>query len=330
MHTMMDTLIVVDSGGTIRKANKVTFALLGYNEDELIGTPVDKIMNKEGKEELARLIKAGSAHIFEATYVTKEGKEVPVECSAAPMTDKNGELKSIVCVAEDITERKRAEAKIQASLREKEVLLREIHHRVKNNLQIISSLLSMQAMKATDRRVVESLLDSRGRIQTMSLIHSHLYQSENLEQVEMGTTIRKMVNFLLQLYAKDRKTITSVVTAGGTILPISQAIPCGLIVNELVSNALKHAFNGMTEGSIEIAMRELPGDRIQLGVKDNGSGIPEELDIYKTDTLGLKLVRTLAEVQLKGTMGLTRDGGTEIYIQFKTMRNAGRVEERNE
>lgn len=106
------------------------------------------------------------------------------------------------------------------------------------------------------------------------------------------------------------------VTAEGVILSISQAIPCGLIINELVSNALKHAFKGMTEGSIEISMRELAGDRIELTVKDNGVGIPEELDIYKTDTLGLKIVRTLAEEQLKVKMELIRDEGTGIYVQF--------------
>ena len=150
----------------------------------------------------------------------------------------------------------------------------------------------------------------------MSLIHAQLYQSENLERIEMDVTIPKLVNFLFQIYAEAKKNITSVVTAEGVILSISQAIPCGLIINELVSNALKHAFTGMTEGRIEISIRDLAGDRIKLTVKDNGVGIPEELDIYKTDTLGLKIVRTLAEVQLKGKMGLIRDKGTEFYVQF--------------
>ena len=218
-------------------------------------------------------------------------------------------------------ERKRAEDQIEASLKEKEVLLREIYHRVKNNLQIISSMLYMQASKAKDKNVVESLLDSRSRIQTMSLIHTQLYQSENLEQIEMGITIRKLVSFLFQIYAEDKRNISSVITAEDIILPISQAIPCGLIINELVSNALKHAFKGMAKGSIEISMRELADDRIKLTVKDNGVGIPKELDIYKTDTLGLKIVRTLAEEQLKGRLGLIRNKGAEIHIEFKSIRN---------
>ena len=230
--------------------------------------------------------------------------------------DSNGKALRAAGTLLDITERKRAENKIKASLKEKEVLLREIHHRVKNNLQVVSSMLNMQVRKATEKNVIKSLLDTRSRIQTMSLIHAQLYQSENFEQVEMGTTIRKMVSSMLQIYAEAKKNITSAVTAEGVILPISHAIPCGLIINELVSNALKHAFKGMTEGSVEISMRELAGDKIKLTVKDNGVGIPEEMDIYKTDTIGLKIVRTLAEEQLKGKMGLIQNKGTEIYVEF--------------
>ncbi len=267
-----------------------------------VGIPVI-ILTAYGTEELAvRSIKSGAID-----YVTKTTEH----------------FRNITWITEralreweNIVARKRAEEKIEASLREKEALLREIHHRVKNNLQIISSLLNMQARKAKDKKVIESLLDSRSRIQTMSLIHAQLYQSENLEQVKMGTTIPKLVSFLSQIYTQEKKNITSLVTAEGVILSISQAIPCGLIINELVSNALKHAFTGMTEGSIEISMRELAGDRIKLTVKDNGIGIPEELDIYKTDTLGLKIVRTLAEEQLKGKMELIRDKGTGFYVEF--------------
>lgn len=317
MQTMLETLIVVSPEGDIRKANKATLELLGYKEDELIGKPFTKIMcKKEAEEELERLLKEGSIKDFETTYLTKDGREIPVSFSASSLKGEKGKLKGVVCVAGDITERKRAEAKIQASLREKEELMREIHHRVKNNLQIVSSLLDMQARRIKDKKVVDSLSDSRSRIQTMSLIHTQLYQSENLEQVEMGVTIRKLVNFLLQIYAKDGMNVTTVVIAKDVKLPISQAIPCALIINELVSNALKHAFEGMAKGSIEIAMRELAGDKIELTVKDNGAGIPEALDIYETRTLGLKLVRTLAEGQLKGEMEMNRDEGTKFCIKF--------------
>ena len=288
--------LLPDGKGTdlIEKAKKLSEAG--------VGIPVI-ILTAYGTEELAvRSIKSGA--IDYVTKTTELFRNIPWIAERA------------LREWENIVERKRAEEKIEASLREKEALLREIHHRVKNNLQIISSLLSMQARKAKDENVIVSLLDSRSRIQTMSLIHAQLYQSENLEQVEMGTTIRKLVSFMLQIYAEAKKNITSVVTAEDVTLPISQAIPCGLIINELVSNVLKHAFKGMTEGSFEIYMRESADDKIKLTVKDNGIGIPEELDIYKTDTLGLKIVRTLAEEQLKGKMRLIRDKGTEFYIEF--------------
>lgn len=213
-------------------------------------------------------------------------------------------------------ERKRAEAVIRASLHEKEELLREIHHRVKNNLQIISSLLDMQVMRTEDEKVVDALLDSRSRIQTMALIHTQLYQSEDLAQVEMGNTISKLVEDLLQIYVKEETKVSSVVTAEGVLLPISQAVPLGLIINELVSNALKYAFADTKKGRIEISMRELAGDFIVLTVKDDGIGIPGDFELAKTQTLGLKLVRTLAERQLKGELTLNRDEGTKFYIKY--------------
>lgn len=128
----------------------------------------------------------------------------------------------------------------------------------------------------------------------------------------MGVTIRKLVDLLLQIYTKEGRDITTVVIAKEVILPISLAIPCVLIINELVSNAFKHAFRDMRKGSVDISMQVLAGDKIELTVKDNGVSIPEELDIYKTRTLGLRLVRTLAEEQLKGEMKLNRDGGTKF------------------
>ena len=310
-----DTVTIMDPQHRFALVNQAYCNIIGHTKEEVIGKTEywkkDKEIFQTGK----------GLDIQERFYTDIEGKHHYVSVKKAPLTDESGKVTHVVTISRDITERKCAEDKIKESLKEKEVLLREIHHRVKNNLQIVSSMLSMQAMKAKDKKVIESLLDSRSRIQTMSLIHAQLYQSENFEQVEMGTTIRKLVSSMLQIYAQDKKNITSVVTAEGIILSISQAIPCGLIINELVSNALKHAFTGMTEGSIEISMRELAGDKIKLTVKDNGIGIPEELDIYKTDTLGLKIVRTLAEEQLKGKMGLIRDKGTEIYVEFKSITN---------
>jgi len=311
-----DFQMTLDKDGKIMDVNEEFEKMVGKGRKELIGTTIYEYLPKEVTEKaIAEIFEKGKVRNIELT-ADIPGKEALIcNFSGTVFTMPEGKT-AIYATGRDITEHKLAETRVKTSLKEKEVLLREIHHRVKNNLQIISSLLNMQAMNAKDKRVVESLLESRSRIHMMALIHAQLYQSENLARVEMGTTIRKLVNFLLQIYAETKKKIKPVVTAEGITLPISQAIPCGLIINELVSNTLKHAFTGMKEGSIEISMRELTGGSIKLTVKDNGVGIPEELDIYKIDTLGLKIVRTLAEEQLKGKMGLILDKGAEIYVEF--------------
>jgi len=315
--SLEDVMLIIDRDYNIENINESGLKLLGKSKEEVIGEKCYQIISgADSPGEDCPCMNSLETKKVESydRYEARFGKYYSIK--SAPIFDDNGEIIKFVDLRRDITERKRAEEKIEASLREKEVLLREIHHRVKNNLQIISSLLNLQAMKAKDKKIVEPLLDSRSRIQTMALIHAQLYESESLEQIEMGSTIRRLLTFLLQIYAEAKMKITPVVTAEGITLPISLAIPCGLIINELVSNALKHAFTGMTEGSIEISMRESAGDRIKLTVKDNGVGIPEELDIYKTDTLGLKIVRVLAEDQLMGKMGLIRNKGAGIYVEF--------------
>jgi PAS domain S-box-containing protein len=311
-----DFQMTLDKDGRIMGVNEAFEKMVGKSRGELIGSSIYKYLPKEETEKaIAEIFGKGKVRNIELT-VDVPGKGIFISnFSGTVYTTPEGKTE-IYATGRDITEQRWAEDMIKASLKEKEILLREIHHRVKNNLQIISSLLNMQAMKAKDKNVIDSLLDSRSRIQMMSLIHSQLYQSENLEQVAMDITIHKLVNFLFKIYAEAKKNIWSVVTTDGIILDISQAIPCGLIINELVSNALKHAFKDMAKGIVEISMYALADDRIKLTVKDNGVGLPEEFDIYKTDTLGLKIVRTLAEDQLKGKMGITRNNGTEFYIEF--------------
>jgi two-component sensor histidine kinase len=232
--------------------------------------------------------------------------------------------KLLGALQQELTERKQSEEQVQASLHEKDVMMREIHHRVKNNFQIISSMLNMQAMMTEDKRVLESLLDIRRRINTMALLHTQLYQSESFEQIDMGTTIPRLVDFLLVLYGKVEKKIAATVTAKGIILHVSQAIPCGLIINELVSNTLKHAFESMARGSIAVSMRCSGDDTITLTVKDDGVGMPKNFDIDNADTLGLHLVRNLVKEQLKGKMGFKRNKGTEIYVEFKKIEHVAK------
>jgi PAS domain S-box-containing protein len=319
-----DPSFVLNSDGEFVDVNEKLVEISGYDKEEMLGKkfPEAEFLTEESKQKIAEnfdnRMQGEDIAPYEITVKTKGGEYIFAELNVKPLI-KEGQIVGEIGTARNITDRKRFEEKIQASLTEKEALLREIHHRVKNNLQIISSLLNMQAMKAADESVVESLLESRSRIHTMSIIHSQLYQSENLELVDMDITIRGLLNFLVAQYAKEGKEIASSVTATGVTLHISQAIPCGLIINELVSNALKHAFKGMTKGNIDISMLSLGDDKVKLSVKDNGVGIPEELDIYKPNTLGLHLVKALTEEQLKGKIGLKKDKGAEIYIEFSKM-----------
>lgn len=218
---------------------------------------------------------------------------------------------------EDITERKRMDEQIKASLKEKEELLKEIHHRVKNNLQIISSLLDLSSMRSSNE-AVDLFTDARAKIHTMALIHSQLYRSDRVDQIDMKSHIHELVKFLSQIYAS--RLITPVIESYDVYLSITQAIPCALVLNELISNAYKHAFKEGQKGTVTITMQRSAGDTIFIRAKDDGVGIPEEVDIYKTDSLGLKLVRNLVQKQLKGEIEVKRDKGTEFIIEFKILK----------
>jgi two-component sensor histidine kinase len=218
---------------------------------------------------------------------------------------------------QEVEERKRADERLKTSLGEKEVLLQEIHHRVKNNLQIISSLLDMSSMRIHEQQAIDLLNDARDKIHSMALIHIQLYQSEKFAQIEMGNYIRELIGYLSMLYSTG-KGITTIVDVSNVYLSITQAIPCALVLSELISNAFKHAFKERQGGNIAIFMQRASDDTICIGVKDDGIGIPNEVNVYETNSLGLKLVRNLVQKQLKGTIELPGTNGTEFIIEFRT------------
>jgi len=214
-------------------------------------------------------------------------------------------------------ERKRTEEKIKASLREKEILLQELHHRVKNNMQVISSLLRLQSMQIKDEKALEIFKSNQNRVKSMCLIHERLYQSEDLARIDFADSVRIMTNHLVASYGINPKAIKLNVNIKDVFLDINKAIPCGLIVNELVSNSLKHAFPDGKKGEIKIAMHPLNKNEIELIVSDTGIGIPEEFDFRHTKSLGLHLVTILAEDQLHGNIKLDRLKGTCFHMRLK-------------
>lgn len=213
-------------------------------------------------------------------------------------------------------ERERTGGELRNSLRETEVLLEEVHHRVKNNLQIICSLLSMQADVVTDTAVREHLRDSQNRVRSMALIHEQLYHSESLARVEFGGYLRQLVGNIYRNYAADLGAVSiNLDVDPGVMLEIESAIPLGLIMNELASNAFKYAFNGRKGGELRIVLRRLASGNCCLEVRDNGPGLTPGFDFAKADSMGMKLVAMLAR-QIKTRLNYHNDGGAVFSFEF--------------
>jgi two-component sensor histidine kinase len=225
---------------------------------------------------------------------------------------------NITLLQSEITERKKAEEQIKSSLKEKETLLHEIHHRVKNNLAVISSLLNLQMINGNDEKLKEALTDSRNRIQTMATIHETLYQSDNLAAINMDTYLSKLASNIFQSYINSDRISLNVET-DDIVIKTKQASSIGLIINELISNSLKHAFPDNQTGEINIRLEQREKDKIELIYADNGMGIPEKINWKESDSLGLQLIKTLVEAQLGGTIELRTDNGTCFAIKFELL-----------
>jgi len=219
-------------------------------------------------------------------------------------------------MVEDITEHRRSEEQIKASLKEKEVLLKEIHHRVKNNLQVICSLLYLQSMKVGDKKALQMFSESQDRVRSMALIHEKLYQSKDMANIDFAEYVQSLTSYLFYSYGVKEGTISKKLNVDHVLLDIDKAIPCGLIINELVSNSLKYAFPNGNKGEINIQLYSDNDNHVVMNIDDNGVGLPKGLDFQKTTkTLGLQLVKLLTR-QLKGSIKLNQEAGTRYEIVF--------------
>ncbi len=302
--------------GNFIESNQLASVLTGYSRAELMElTPVDLVVPEERELVLKsnQEITERGQRVFERTLLTKDGRRIPCEISSHFFA-LNGEP-TVLSIARDITERKKAEEKLKAALKEKDVMLQEIHHRVKNNMQVMSSLLRLQAARVSDSQAREAFRKSQTRIQSMAMIHERLYQSGNLAGIDFADYVEKLVTHLYVIYGVDSEHVHFKNEAGQVDLDINQAIPCGLIVNELVSNSLKHAFPGKRKGELAVRMWRDGQGKIHLVVKDTGKALPAGIDVHKSETLGFQIVNDLTG-QLDGELRYRRDGGNEFEIIF--------------
>ena len=225
-------------------------------------------------------------------------------------------------VRERTAKLQQANNQLQAALHEKEILLKEIHHRVKNNLQVISSLLTLQSNRLRDPLAVEAFRESQSRIRAMALIHEKLYQSGDLAHIDFGDYMRQLTGDLLQAYSLQSTKAVLRLEVAKVFLGVDRAVPGGLIVNELVTNALKYAFPGERSGEIAVTLRkEESGNTVFLEVQDNGVGLPAGFDVHKTETLGLYLVRQLTR-QLEGSLEIEQRSGVMFRVRFPLLESA--------
>ena len=250
--------------------------------------------------------------ISERTQIS--GKKIIRQILLYPIKDSNNNVMEISGIGFDITENKINEEKITQSLKEKDVLLKEVHHRVKNNMQVISSILNLQSSYVRDSYALNLLKECQNRIKSMAFIHESLYQTKNFESVNFSEYVTTLSKNLVHTYSINTKKIKLILTLDELMLSLDASIPCGLIINEIISNSLKYAFPDNRDGIIFVTLR-VDKNRVKIEVGDNGVGIPENVDIKNTQTLGLQLVDTLVE-QISGTLKLNRSKGTIFSIEF--------------
>ena len=219
----------------------------------------------------------------------------------------------------EISERKKAELLIMQSLREKDILLKEIHHRVKNNLQVISSLVNLQSKNLSDKIMKNAFLEIQNRIKSMSLLHENLYQSSNMSEIDIKNYIEKITNDLLMSYGLNSEKIKINIKSENFSIPVDIGSHCGLIINEIVSNSIKHAFPKNGNGKINIKI-EHENENLMLYISDNGIGLPKNFDINKTKTLGIQLLKSFVD-QLNGNLEISSNNGTYYKIIIPYLNN---------
>ncbi len=317
-HAPIGMAMVALDGRWLR-VNPSVCEIVGYTESELLATDFQTITHPDDLNadlHLLQSVLAGAipSYHMEKRYFHKDGRIVHIMLSVSLVRDPAGTPLYFISQIQDITLRKQAEERMRASLLEKELLLKEIHHRVKNNLQIVSSLLDLQSDHTTDAGALVMFQESRSRVKSMALIHERLYRSLDMASVNIGEYVRQLADDLYRTYKISNFEIALELDIDIPAMTIDIAIPCGLLLNELISNCLKHAFKNSSVGIIRVSF--VPDNEFHvLTVADNGAGFPATTDFRNTTSFGLQLVNMLVE-QLDGRIEHLNDGGTAFTIRF--------------
>jgi PAS domain S-box-containing protein len=315
-----EAIVVVDTAGSITRVNAQTAELFGYSREELVGQEIEILIPERFAvqhiehrttyvaEPRTRPMGAG----LELYARRKDGSEFPVDIMLSPLETDEGTM--ALAVVRDITARKLAEEQAREAFRSG-VLLREIHHRVKNNLQVISSLLFLPSLYTSDPNTLRILRAGQDRVKSIALIHEHLYQSHDLATIDFATYVRELTTELFYTYNVQQEDVTLKLNIEGVALDIDTAIPCGLIISELVANVLIHAFPGGRKGVVSVTLLPPLNGQYTLTVYDNGVGLSADVDLKNPKSLGLQLVIDLTS-QLRGTIEMDTSAGTRFTIAF--------------
>ena len=332
LHSIIETepacVKLLSPEGALLDMNRAGLAMIQADSlDQVQGNPVARLLLPEYREAFRSLIDktfGGSPGVMEFEMVGLKGKRLWLETHAVPLRNAKGEIFASLGITRDITERKRAEEQIMAALREKDILLKEIHHRVKNNLQVVASLLDLQSRSIEDGQARMLFGESQKRIETMTLIHEKLYRSKDLARIDFAEYVDDLTSHIFSLHEDKSAQIDLKTDVRDVVLDVNKAIPCGLVINELVSNALKHAFAGRKRGTVSIRMHSRDGGGITLSVSDDGKGFPEDVDYRNTNSLGMQLIISLVD-QLGGIMKREGGEGTTFTITFQGGNCEGRT-----
>jgi len=315
-------IVVIDNDRKVVEWNPAAENLFGWKRAEIFGSAVPNMGTKPSNEPVDLWDEVLHEHMITGRFIQRQrrdGATLDLFTSAAVLRNSTGATVGAVAMFVDLTDTFRAHEKLRQSLQEKEVLLKEIHHRVKNNLQVVSSLLSLQADGITDSNTKEAFRESQNRVRSMAMIHERLYRSADIAHLDFAEYVRNLTASLFASYRTKVPQTRCELDVEPVAVDIDVAIPCGLILNELISNSLKYAFPDGRSGCIHVSLQPAEGERYRLKVSDDGVGLPIDFDPRHAKTLGFQLIMLLAD-QLNGPIELSMEGGLGVSLSFRPRR----------